>query len=775
MNLQEHIRRILREDEYSPAGKEIIPNKIVIHKSNPKVRDKISNEGLKVRAGECYKIYAGYGEKCIPAIFATNSTNKRASFDSTYDDDVWEIDTEMIPDVKWYKDRHYESRSKHIVTFENIPVNAITLKHEGTGKDWGLMESNDDKFNKKSMIGTFQDIVDETLDEIKNICEELDSDTFPDWLSFDACDVVDSIDKITIVNIERKKGISGLPMFEVDVNLIFNTVTDWYDYDDFMYSLSDRIIGKWKIHFIFNIKEQENSNKREMWESDEYKNNIRKPFKLSDPSTRIEEDRVQIRLGRNMYNHFGKVQNIIIKIDNEDITSEDGVDGLGQMNIVINDGEIYVGNIVIPEKYRGQGIATIVYQKISDHFGLPIVNSITKGRNQLDQGGQIWKNREKFEPRNIQESIRKVLREEKLHATPQELIKNLPKELKELLFKQWGAKQNPEWHPEGNTLKHIIVVIKRAYHHYPDDPNMVMAALFHDLGKIDTYKINPKTNQPTAYGHEDKSTDYVEKFKDWIESFEGMDVEEIKYLVKNHMKVKPSTWDQMKDKKKEPIMSHPSFDKLMGFTDKLDGGGTDLKESIRKILKEEDQRQRYLKSTDSLRKVITLFLNNYIEDANRMIGKKSRNYGNLREDWCVNGKEVITAIYYYEDDKFYSGSLMVTKKLIEKIMKIFNVRKNFLMSVVEEWYEDTMIPKFEQIVGETGFYFDDVDLFDRDHDCIPEPVKPEDITDEEMLEFIVDNTLYRRDEVINQIESGERDLEDFYLDIVNTVEFRKRY
>ena len=141
MNLQETIRRVLREDDYSPAGKEITPNKIVIHKSNPKVRDKISNEGLKARAGECYKIYAGYGEKCIPAIFATNSTNKRAWFDSTYDDDVWEIDTEMIPDVKWYKDRHYESRSKHIVTFENIPANAITLKHEGTGKDWGLMES----------------------------------------------------------------------------------------------------------------------------------------------------------------------------------------------------------------------------------------------------------------------------------------------------------------------------------------------------------------------------------------------------------------------------------------------------------------------------------------------------------------------------------------------------------------------------------------------------------------------------------------------------------
>ncbi len=254
-------------ENYSPAGKEITPNKIVIHKSNPKFRDIISNEGLKVRAGECYKIYAGYGEKCIPAIFATNSINKRASFDSTYDDDVWEIDTEMIPDVKWYKDKHYESRSKHIVTFENIPADAITLKHEGTGKDWGLMEStNDYKLSKETMVGTFQDIVEETLEEIRNICEVLDVDTFPDWLSFDGCDVVDTIDKITIVNIERKKGISRIPMFEVDVNLTLNGIWGGIDYDDFIYTISDRIIGKWKIHLIFNIKEQENSNKREMWE-----------------------------------------------------------------------------------------------------------------------------------------------------------------------------------------------------------------------------------------------------------------------------------------------------------------------------------------------------------------------------------------------------------------------------------------------------------------------------------------------------------------------------
>ena len=200
-----------------------------------------------------------------------------------------------------------------------------------------------------------------------------------------------------------------------------------------------------------------------------------------------------------------------------------------------------------------------------------------------------------------------------------------------------------------------------------------------------------------------------------------------------------------------------------------------MRDIIKKVLKEEDERRRYIKSTDSLRKVITLFLDDYIEDGNRKIGKKSRNYGNLTEDWCVNGKEVITAIYYYEDGKFVNGTLMISKTLVEKIMKIFNTRKNFVMSIIEEWYEDAMIPKFEQIVGETGFYFDDVDMFDRDHDCIPEPVKPENITDEEMIEFIVNNTLHRRDEVINQIETGERDLEDFYLNIVNIVKNKVRY
>jgi hypothetical protein len=157
-------------------------------------------------------------------------------------------------------------------------------------------------------------------------------------------------------------------------------------------------------------------------------------------------------------------------------------------------------------------------------------------------------------------------------STPQELIRSMPADLKKLFFDQWGAKQTTKWHPEGNSLKHIILVVRRAYNKFGDDPNMIMAALFHDLGKMDTYAINPKTGEPTAYGHDAKSGEYVKQYADWILSFEGTNIDVIEYLVINHMKMKPSTWSVMKQTKKDPIEQNPAFDKLRGF-ETIDIGG----------------------------------------------------------------------------------------------------------------------------------------------------------------------------------------------------------
>ena len=193
-----------------------------------------------------------------------------------------------------------------------------------------------------------------------------------------------------------------------------------------------------------------------------------------------------------------------------------------------------------------------------------------------------------------------------------------------------------------------------------------------------------------------------------------------------------------------------------------------------KIIITENQYNRLNKSSQGITNAIIKYMNEYIDKGERKIAKKSRNYGNLREDWCINGKETISAVYYFEKGKFEKGSLSISKKIVKSLSNLLSIRRSYVIHVIEEWYDDTMVPKFEEISGESGLSIDDVDVWDKEHPCITEPVKPEGITDEEMIDFMYKNTAYTREEIINKIESGERDLEDFYLDIVDTVKRKEQ-
>ena len=195
---------------------------------------------------------------------------------------------------------------------------------------------------------------------------------------------------------------------------------------------------------------------------------------------------------------------------------------------------------------------------------------------------------------------------------------------------------------------------------------------------------------------------------------------------------------------------------------------------LMKIIIREDQFRRLNKSNQSLTRAIEKYMDNYISQGVRTIGKKSRNYGNLRETWCINGKESISAYYQFDDAKFRNSFLTVSQKLVNHLSEVLSIRESYVLHVISEWYEDTILPKFEEITGESGLSIDEILTQARDEDCIEESVKPEGITDEEMIDFIYNNTAYRREEIIDKIESGERDLDDFYLDIVDTVERKKR-
>ncbi len=131
------IRQILRET-YSPAGKKHKPSKFVYHKSPPQVRDSVFKSGLLSSVGDCYKTYSENfsKEECVPAIFATDSENKDEWFESTWDDDVWRINTK-IANVTWFKDNHFDYKdykNNYIVTFEDIKPEALKLIYKGTGE-----------------------------------------------------------------------------------------------------------------------------------------------------------------------------------------------------------------------------------------------------------------------------------------------------------------------------------------------------------------------------------------------------------------------------------------------------------------------------------------------------------------------------------------------------------------------------------------------------------------------------------------------------------------
>lgn len=187
----------------------------------------------------------------------------------------------------------------------------------------------------------------------------------------------------------------------------------------------------------------------------------------------------------------------------------------------------------------------------------------------------------------------------------------------------------------------------------------------------------------------------------------------------------------------------------------------------------EQQYKRLNRSSETLSKAIVKHLNQYISNGKRKIHNKQRNYGNLREDWCVDGKEVITAIYYFDDGRFDTGTMIVSKELVESLSKMLSVRKSYILHVILEWYDEVMVPKFEQIIGESDLSIYDIDTSNRDHECIPEPEKPEGISDEEMIEYIVKNTLYNEKDVMKKIESEEETLEDLYLHIVD-IQNRKK-
>ena len=131
MRIKTTIKEFLNENHNSHLV-EVIPNKYVYHTSNSVFRDRIKKEGLIPKG----KSETWLSDTNIDGeiIFAVNSDDKEDWWNSTYDDDIYKIDTTKLKN-KWYVDTNFNLEDNRIITFGNIPLNSIRLIYKGTGSD----------------------------------------------------------------------------------------------------------------------------------------------------------------------------------------------------------------------------------------------------------------------------------------------------------------------------------------------------------------------------------------------------------------------------------------------------------------------------------------------------------------------------------------------------------------------------------------------------------------------------------------------------------------
>jgi CRISPR/Cas system-associated endonuclease Cas3-HD len=142
-----------------------------------------------------------------------------------------------------------------------------------------------------------------------------------------------------------------------------------------------------------------------------------------------------------------------------------------------------------------------------------------------------------------------------------EYWERLPEEVREAAE---NCEQNPTYHSEGNIKNHIKLVFIEALQY--NDKNLLVAAIFHDLGKIDTHNVR-EDGRITHYRHEFVSLDYIDKYIHLYDDF-NIDEEAIREIVKNHMRCHLYKSGRIKKQGKiEAFENNQYFDLIMKFSD----------------------------------------------------------------------------------------------------------------------------------------------------------------------------------------------------------------
>lgn len=145
--------------------------------------------------------------------------------------------------------------------------------------------------------------------------------------------------------------------------------------------------------------------------------------------------------------------------------------------------------------------------------------------------------------------------------TFEELWLRLPASIREACDK---CDQDPIYHPEIWLTEHIKQVFNNVVERFDSDPDLLISAIFHDIGKPETRKVVIKedgTRRIHNIGHEKLCEKYINEYFD-IFSDVTTNKEKVIEICNNHMRAK--LYKNNKMKKPSKIKE---FEKLKYFID----------------------------------------------------------------------------------------------------------------------------------------------------------------------------------------------------------------
>ena len=195
-----------------------------------------------------------------------------------------------------------------------------------------------------------------------------------------------------------------------------------------------------------------------------------------------------------------------------------------------------------------------------------------------------------------------------------------------------------------------------------------------------------------------------------------------------------------------------------------------------KLILEDEVNRKYAKPSPKVEQLVYRWLDNYF-DGSQMYYNKS---WETRHDfeWCNNGKEIMDVVLFFKDDEsvfddkrkteerdFDSGELSIPKNILNDLASDIPVKVSYLKYVIEEWFDDTYLGEIQKKMGRNDIYISEFNIDNRDaQTCVPPVTKPEGVTDDKMIDFIVKNTLWNANDLIKREEETPGYINKLYLE-----------